>query len=246
MNGGRRRRNSMVIGLAAGMAMAGMAVAFEEVQVTLDQVPGPVRDAILREAAGARITEIERETKNGQTFYEAEFLRDGREVEIKLSPDGAVIGSAVEDDDDHDPDLTLAQIPPAAATALQKAANGATIHEVESEREHGVMIYEAEWSAGGAKCEAAVTADGTLLEIEERVALQSTPAAVQSAIAQHFGEGAKVVVEKKTVIYYEAKAKIDGREKELYIFPTGRVHESSGDDDHDNDGDHDDDDDDDE
>jgi hypothetical protein len=64
---------------------------------------------------------------------------------------------------------------------------------------------------------------------------------VRAAIAKHFGAGTKVVVEKTMIVVYEVEARIDGKEKELLIFPTGRVHEES-DDDHDDDGDDDNDD----
>ncbi len=60
--------------------------------VTLDQVPAAVKATILKEAAGAKVKEIERETKDGQTVYEAEFLRDGREIEIAIAPDGTLLG----------------------------------------------------------------------------------------------------------------------------------------------------------
>ncbi|MCH8165113.1 MAG: hypothetical protein IH889_05850 [Planctomycetes bacterium] len=38
-------------------------------------------------------------------------------------------------------------------------------------------------------------------------------------------------MEKKTIILYETEAEINGRETELFIFPTGRVHEQVQDDD---------------
>ena len=73
-----------------------------EVTVTLDQVPAPVRDAIRAEAGDNPIKEIEAETKNGQTIYEAEWVASGKEVELKLSADGKIIEKKVEDADDDD------------------------------------------------------------------------------------------------------------------------------------------------
>jgi len=73
-----------------------------EVTVTLDQVPAPVRDAIRAEAGDNPIKEIEAETKNGQTIYEAEWVAGGKEVELKLSADGKIIKKKVEDADDDD------------------------------------------------------------------------------------------------------------------------------------------------
>jgi uncharacterized membrane protein YkoI len=216
-----------------------------EEEVTLDQVPAAVKAAILKESAGGKITEIERETENGKTVYEAEFLLDGKEVEIQIAPDGTLLGREVEEEEDDGDDLTIDQVPEPARAALLKLAGDAKIIEAEREHEHGVLVYEAEWAKDGTKHEAAVTADGTLVEIEEIIPVDKAPAAVRAAIAKHFGPDAKVVVEKKMVVVYEVEAKVDGKHKELLVLPTGRVHKEPDDDhEHDDDDDeHDDDDD---
>ena len=224
-----------------------------EEKVTLEQVPAAVKATILKESAGGKITEIERETKDGRTVYEAEFLRNGQEIEIKIAPDGTLLGREVEGAEDDEDDLTIDQVPEPARAALLRLAGDARIVKAEREREHGVLVYEAEWVKNGTKHEAAVTADGTLIEIEEIIPAENAPAAVRAAIAKYFGGDAKVVVEKKMIVVYEVEVKIDGKERELLVFPTGRVHEDSdddheddenGDNDDDDDGDHDDDDDD--
>ncbi|MCK4660286.1 MAG: PepSY-like domain-containing protein [Phycisphaerae bacterium] len=220
------------------MTLVAWAVDKEE-KVSLDQVPPAVKATILKEAAGAEITEIERETKNGKTVYEAEFLRDGREIEVKVGPDGTLLGRKVEHEGDDEDDITVDQIPGPARKALQQLAGGAKLLKAEREKEHGVLVYEAEWSVSGVKHEAAVTADGTLLETEQIIPVEKAPAAVRAAIAKHFGANVKVVVEKMMIVVYEVEARIDGKEKELLISPTGRVCEGddSNDDDDDNDDD---------
>ncbi len=222
-------------GMVGVMAFAAWAGDTGEENVNLDQVPPAVRATILKEAQGVKITEIERETEDGKTIYEAEFLKDGRETEIKVAPDGTVLAREIEDEDE-DEDITFDQIPAPARMALQKLARGAKILEAERENEHGVLIFEAEWSEGGAKHEAAVTADGTLLETEETIPLDKAPKAVRDAVAKYLGARAAVVVEKKIVLY-EIEAKVDGREKELVILPTGRVIEEPDDADEDDDDD---------
>lgn len=229
------------LGVVGTLAFVAWAAQEDEEQVTLDQIPAAVKATILKESAGGKITEIERETKNGKTVYEAEFLLDGNEIEIKVAPDGTLLGREVEHEGDDEDDLTLDQVPEAARAALLKLAGGARILKAEREREHGVLVYEAQWAANGTKHEAAVTADGTLIETEEIVPAERAPAAVRAAIAKHFGANAKVVVEKKMIVVYEVEAKVDGKEKELLVFPTGRVHEDADDDDDDDD-EHDDDD----
>ena len=68
------------VGVVGALAFAAWAGPGDEEPVTLDQVPAAVKATILKEAAGAKITEIERETKDGKTVYEAEYLRNGREI----------------------------------------------------------------------------------------------------------------------------------------------------------------------
>ena len=73
-------------------------------EVTIEQVPGAVKATILKEAAGAKITEIERETRGGKVVYEAEFVKDGKEIEITVAADGTLLSRQVDDDDDEDDD----------------------------------------------------------------------------------------------------------------------------------------------
>jgi uncharacterized membrane protein YkoI len=72
--------------------------------VSLDQLPPAVKATILAEAKGAQVREIEREnTKNG-VVYEAEWVENGHGVEIKVAPDGKLLGRQVEQEDDADDD----------------------------------------------------------------------------------------------------------------------------------------------
>ncbi|UCG32109.1 MAG: hypothetical protein JSU68_10630 [Phycisphaerales bacterium] len=129
--------------------------------------------------------------------------------------------------DEQEEEITLDAMPEAARAALLELAGGAMISEAECEQEHGVLVYEAEWVADGIEHEAAVTADGALLEMEEEIPLEAAPAAVRAAIMQHFGAGTMVTVDKKMVVVYEVEAKVDGEQKELLISPTGSVRKSA-------------------
>ena len=113
------------LGVVGTLAFAAWAGTEDEEPVTLDQVPAAVKATILKETAGAKITEIERETKDGKTVYEAEYLQNGREIEIKVAPDGTLLGREVEQDDDDEDDLRIDQVPVAARAALLKLAGGA-------------------------------------------------------------------------------------------------------------------------
>ena len=235
---------------AAGLAVIGAAAltaglsALEE-ELTLEQVPPAVKATILQQANGATITEIERETRDGEVTYEAEFRVDGQTVEIKMAPDGTLLGRQLEDEGDDEDDLKIGDVPEPARRVLLGMAGGAPILEVERETEAGVVVYGAAWRKNGVLHEAEVTADGILLEVEEGVARESMPPAVQAAVAKHFPGRPQLKIVKKTVMLYEVEARIDGQEVELYVLPTGRVIDQPDDDDDHNGGNGDDDDDDD-
>jgi hypothetical protein len=96
-------------------------------------------------------------------------------------------------------------------------------------------VYEAAWIAGGRKHEAAVTAEGALVEREEVVGLDELPRAVRAVVAERFPPDARLQIEKTMIVVYEIEVRINGRETELYVLPTGHVHASGEDDDEDDD-----------
>ena len=63
----------------------------DDTTITLDQVPKPVRETIVRLTKGAVIDEIEREEDKGVVHYEVDYTRDGEEWEADIAPDGSVI-----------------------------------------------------------------------------------------------------------------------------------------------------------
>jgi uncharacterized membrane protein YkoI len=71
-----------------------------EEEISLDQVPEAVKTTMLKEADGAQIEEVVKETEDGKVVYEAEFEVDGQDVEIEVASDGTLLEREIEDDDD--------------------------------------------------------------------------------------------------------------------------------------------------
>ena len=84
----------------------------------------------------------------------------------------------------------------------------------------------------GREHEAKVTADGTLVELEEAVDAKSVPTSVRRAAAKMFPKSAKLKFEKKMFVMYEVEATVDGKEREVLISPSGKVHGDHDDDHH--------------
>lgn len=163
------------LGLCIG-AIATKQVLDSEKALTIDQVPAAVKATILAQANGATIQEIEMETKDGKTVYEAEVIINGQEVDIVVAPDGTLIGKETEDNDDGDDEeggieeiVTLDDVPAAAKETILKEAAGAEIVEVVKEIEDGRTVYEAEVIIDGHEVDIVVAPDGTSLgkEVED-------------------------------------------------------------------------------
>ena len=86
-----------------------------ETEVAMKDLPKAAADAIAKAAAGAKVEEIEREetravVRDGKLVklaqpkitYEAEFLKDGKQVEVEVAADGTVLSTETEDDDEDD------------------------------------------------------------------------------------------------------------------------------------------------
>ena len=57
----------------------------------MEDLPLAVQETVKTESAGAEIKELVLETKEGKTFYEVEFEKDGKEYEVKILEDGTVL-----------------------------------------------------------------------------------------------------------------------------------------------------------
>ncbi len=67
----------------------------DEEEVTMDQLPQPVRATVEREAQGGRVAEVERLTDNGRLF-KAEIKRQDSKQLVYIDGDGKVIGRRTE------------------------------------------------------------------------------------------------------------------------------------------------------
>ncbi len=76
----------------------------DEEQISIDAVPKAVKAAILKHAKGAEIKEIERDSEDGKVVYEVEIILDGKEIDLKIAPDGRLLSKEVADEDEDEAD----------------------------------------------------------------------------------------------------------------------------------------------
>jgi uncharacterized membrane protein YkoI len=66
--------------------------AKDEVKVAMADVPAAVKATLDKEAAGGKVTEVEKETKNGKTVYSADVTdKAGKKWDVVVGEDGKLI-----------------------------------------------------------------------------------------------------------------------------------------------------------
>ena len=86
-------RNVLIIAASAAL-LAGCANQGrdeQEVQVTLDDVPAAVREAIRTESGGAPVGKITRENEKGKAVYEARITKDGKTYDVEMDESGKIL-----------------------------------------------------------------------------------------------------------------------------------------------------------
>ena len=130
-----------------------------------------VINAVKAEFPQAAVGEMEKETEGGVVVYEVELVQDGKEIEVTVTSGGVIM--------EVEREIAQAELPPAVAAAIAKAAGGAKIEEIEREEIRAVVrdgkvvkldkpkiVYEAEFRKAGREVEVEVAADGTILKTE--------------------------------------------------------------------------------
>jgi hypothetical protein len=72
-----------------------------EVTVTMDQLPAPVKATMQQEAFGSAITDISKEDHEGKTVYEGDAMIDGKNYEINVLDDGTLLKKKLDDEKDE-------------------------------------------------------------------------------------------------------------------------------------------------
>jgi hypothetical protein len=161
---------ALALALAGSSAWAGQK-AQEVAKKGNVELPPAVAKAVKDNCPGAEIDKMDVEKEVGINLYDIEFKASRGEIEV--AEDGTVM--------DITTIITMKDLPKAAAEAIQKAAVGANIKQIEKsevraeikkEGEKGIIVklaspryvYEAEMEKGGQMGEVQVAPDGQVVE----------------------------------------------------------------------------------
>ncbi len=105
------------------------------VAVNLGEVPAPVKTAILKEANGAEVQDLARVTEGGKTCFRAAWSRPGKDTELRVDPEGKIVGTVTTEK------LALDQVGGGARAAIQKELAGGKVESIERVTNNGLACY---------------------------------------------------------------------------------------------------------
>ena len=122
--------------------------------------------------------------------------------------------------------LKKSDLPAAVQKAADEQTKGATVRGYSSETEDGRLEYEVAMTVNGRSRDVSFATDGSVLEIEQEVPVDSLPAAVHSALVQKAGAGRIMKVESLTkhgtLVAYEAQLRTGTKRSEVQVGPDGQ------------------------
>ena len=122
--------------------------------------------------------------------------------------------------------INRSDLPPAVEKAVAAQSSGATIRGFSTEKEKGQTLYEVEMTVNGHSKDISMMTDGSIVEIEEQVALDSLSPEVKAGLQAKAGKGKILKVESLTkkdkLVAYEARVETNGKKSEVQVGPDGK------------------------
>jgi len=122
--------------------------------------------------------------------------------------------------------IKRSDLPPAVDKTVAQQSRGATIRGFSTEKENGQTLYEVEMTVDGHSKDISMAADGSIVEIEEQVRLDSLPPEIKAGLQAKAGKGKILKVESLTkkdkLVAYEAQVETNGKKSEVQVGPDGK------------------------
>ena len=149
--------NSRFACLTIPVALLAANLAGAEKPLKMENLPPAVQKTVQEQSKGATIRGLSKEEENGKTFYEAELKVNGHNKDLLIDPTGSIV--------EVEEQVTLASLPPAVKTGLEKQAGKGKIAFVESVTKGGsVVAYEAKIKTAGKTSEIKVSPEGAAVK----------------------------------------------------------------------------------
>ena len=120
--------------------------------------------------------------------------------------------------------VAMKDVPQPVQATIGQQTKGARLRGIHRETEDGKTYYEAETTVNGKSRDVLIDSGGTVVEIEEAVALGEIPEAARAAIRKMATPGQLLKVEsvtKGSVVSYEATIRRKGKTSEVAVHADG-------------------------
>ncbi len=122
--------------------------------------------------------------------------------------------------------IKRSDLPPAVEKTVAAQSEGAIIRGFSTEKEKGQTLYEVAMTVNGHSKDVLIAADGTVVEVEEQVTLDSLSPEVKTGLQAKAGKGKILKVESLTkkgkLVAYEAQVETNGKKSEVQVGPDGK------------------------
>lgn len=155
----------------ATTATANAAVNISDALAKLENVPMAAREAILKQAQGRDVVDIDAENWNGQTVYEVEFRDSGINPQIHVASDGTLLKGEKKATSGAKAlfmGTQLEETPSAVQQTVKRELSGKEITDIDKEIRTGRTVYEVEFRDGQGTRQIHVAEDGTVVK-DDRV-----------------------------------------------------------------------------
>jgi uncharacterized membrane protein YkoI len=123
--------------------------------------------------------------------------------------------------------VPLDKVPKAVVDAVKAKYPGAKLLGAAKETEKGKTTYEVALKHKGHKYEVALTAEGTILEVEKEIAVKDLPKAIKEALTAKYAKATLKTAEeihKGDKLTYEVHlVTVEGQRMEVVLDPSGKV-----------------------
>jgi len=210
------------------MGFFACAVSAKEVDISWDEVPDVVKATIMKHAKGAKILEVERETRRGgRVTYEAEFMLDGQMVEINVNSDGSLRSIRYGDDDEDEgmegEEIDYLHMPAAVKETVAKLTEQDRIEKILRRKERTGYAFLVTWKREDKRHGARITDQGVIAERRDYLGESEVPAFIKAASLQAFQKDTETRFVRRQLVIYEVEADINGKTRRVLIAPEGNL-----------------------
>jgi len=133
---------------------------------------------------------------------------------------------AVAQEQEHEKKIRRSDLPQAVEKTVVEQSKGATIRGFSQEEENGQTFFEAELMVNGHSKDVLMDGNGSVVEVEEWISMESLPPVVRAGLQAKAGDGKIVKVETLTkkgqLVAYEAKVMSNGKKSEIQVGADGK------------------------